>query len=124
MNVLNRLTAVFADICDDSVAVCKSAFLCDSGDGLEDFCNNCGIGFVYLVCRLNVLLGNNDYVYGSLRCDVAEGKNLLVLINLVGGDVSLYDFTENTIHINISLSYCAGNILPMDNFNSGHRKSQ
>ena len=47
--------------------------------------------------RVNVLLGDDQEVGGRLGIDVIEGEALLVLIHLVGRDLSRDDLTEQTI---------------------------
>ena len=49
-----------------------------------------------------MLLGNNKNMHGSLRLYVIECNNLIIFINLCCGNFSIYNFTENAIHINTS----------------------
>jgi hypothetical protein len=43
-------------------------------------------------------LGNDQEVNGGLGVDVIKGIDLLVLIDLFGGNLSVYNGTKQTIH--------------------------
>ena len=45
-----------------------------------------------------MLLGDNENVNGSHGIDILKGKNVFVLVNLCGGDLSRNYFTKNAIH--------------------------
>jgi hypothetical protein len=92
--VLDRLASVLADIGDNSVAVFKSAHLGDLGNCLEYSFYATG-GFIRdSVGRFNMTFGNDQNVYGSLGIDILEGVDLVVFIDLLGGDLSRDYFTE------------------------------
>ena len=94
VDVLDRLTAILTNICDNSVAVFKSACLCNSGDRLEDRADPRGVFRCNCIGRLNVAFGNDKHVNGCLRVDILEGINLFILVDLCGGDLSRNYFTE------------------------------
>jgi hypothetical protein len=41
-----------------------------------------------------MMLRYNEAVHGRLRIDVTEGVAVLVLVDLVGGNISVYDSAE------------------------------
>ena len=96
VNVLDRLTAVLAHVGDNTVAVRETARGSHLGDRLKDRGDLTRGRRVDSVSRLDVSLGHDENVDGSLRIYVAEGKDLFVLIDLGGGDIPRNNFTENT----------------------------
>ena len=97
MQVLHRLTSVLAAIGDDTVTVGKPL-------GSRDFRNrfkNCGnVGTVLCIDSVSgrdMLLRDDQNVYGCHWVDIAECINLFILVYFSGGDLSRYNFTKNTI---------------------------
>lgn len=56
-----------------------------------------GIRLSCLVQTYNVLLGDDQYMGGSLWLDILKRKNGLILKNFFGGDLAGNDFAENAI---------------------------
>ena len=83
MDMLNRLTAVVADVGDDTVSVFETALGSDLRDNLEYFCDNVAVFGSYFVSGLNVVLGDNDNVNGSLRSDIVKSQDIFVFISLI-----------------------------------------
>ena len=99
MKVLYGLASVSAAICDDSVAICKSRFLCYCGDSFENSGNVGAVFSAYHIAGIDMKLGNNENMNGSLGIYILEGIDLFIFVYFSGGDVALDYFTENAIHI-------------------------
>ena len=98
VDVLDRLTAILTNICDNSVAIFKPASLGNFGNCLEYCLNTARVFGGYSVGGFDVTFGNDKHVNGSLGSDVLEGIDLFVLIYLCGGDLSRDYFTEQARH--------------------------
>ena len=94
VDVLDRLTAILTNICDNSVAVFKSACLCNRRDSFKNCAYPRRVFGGDSVGGFDVTFGNDKHVNGSLGSDVLEGIDLFVLIYLCGGDLSRDYFTE------------------------------
>ena len=94
MDVLDRLTTVLADICNDSVSVFKSASRGNLGHCLKDRLNAARVICGDSVGRFNVAFWNDENVNGSLRSNILEGIYFFILVYLCGGDLSRDYFTE------------------------------
>ena len=94
VKVLYRLTAVLADIGYYSVTALETELPCDSGDDGEDMRYKARVICSDLVCGCDMLLGNDEAMHGCLRCDVKEGVALVVLVDLLRGDISVDNGTE------------------------------
>lgn len=92
--MLHALTAVLAYVGDDSVTVGEFERLCYLRDSGKDVCHLNRALLAYLVCRSYMMLRYNEAVHGRLRIDVTEGVAVLVLVDLVGGNISVYDSAE------------------------------
>ena len=72
MQVLYGLSAVFAAVVDDAIAVretfCRRNLLCDR----EDVCDDLRVFFRKVICGSDVLLWNHQNVHRRLRVEVAE----------------------------------------------------
>jgi len=44
-----------------------------------------------------MLLGDDDYVHRGLGLDVAEREDLIILVDLVAGDLACSDLAENAV---------------------------
>jgi hypothetical protein len=82
----------------DYTEVSDSHFCGHFSDDLEAMGNHGGILRCNGSGRLDMRLGNDQEVNGGLRVDVIKGIDLLVLIDLFGGNLSVYNGTKQTIH--------------------------
>ena len=105
VHMLHTLTAVLSDIGNDAVAF-RQPFRCGDLRYLgKNVCDNIGVSFGYLVCRVDVLLGYHEYMNGGFRVYVSECKYALVLVDLGRGYLTRNYFTENAIHISFSFVF-------------------
>lgn len=82
VNMLDRLTSVLTDVCNNSVSVFEPAFLGNLGNRLEYSRDIKRIIHTDNICGLDMTLGHDKNVDGSLRCYVTESIDLFVFINL------------------------------------------
>jgi hypothetical protein len=82
VNMLDRMTPVLTDACNDSVSVFEPAFLGNLGNRLKYSRNIKRIIRADSIGRLDMTLGNDKNVNGSLRGNITESIDLVVLINL------------------------------------------
>ena len=82
--------------------VADAQTLGDGGDDLKDVGHHTGVLGGDLTAGGDVLLGDHQEVDRSLRVDVVEGKDALVLVHLAGGDLPRGDLTKQTIGHNVS----------------------
>ena len=94
--MMHTLTPVLADVRYDAVAVRQPRRLRDFRDLFEDISNDRAVFMVHLVDRADVLLRDNKNMNRSLRIDIAERKNALILVYLLRRDLSVGYFTEKT----------------------------
>ena len=80
MHVMNALTAVLATVGNNAIAVVKPESCGDFGDFCKNVRDNRGVALVNVVCAADVLLWNNQNMYGSLRLKVVKREDKLVLI--------------------------------------------
>ena len=80
--MLNALAAVLSAVVDYPVSLFKTERLGDLGDFFEDVRDRINVAVVYLVRAADVLLGDNENVYGSLGLKVIKREDFVVLINL------------------------------------------
>lgn len=82
MQVLYGLSAVFAAVVDDAIAVretfCRRNLLCDR----EDMCDDLRVFFRKVICGSDVLLWNHQNVHRRLRVEVAECEHFVVFVDL------------------------------------------
>ena len=99
MQMLDRLTAVFPAVVDDPIAV-RQPFL--RGDFFRHEENVRDDRRIFLRQRVggsDVLFRDQKHMRRSLRIEIAEGENLVVLVDLIAGDLPGRDLAENTIHV-------------------------
>ena len=87
VQVHDGLAAVRAAVVDDAVAAAEAFRLGDLGDGFKAACDPHAVLRCYLVSAGDMSLGNNEDVHRSLRIDVAESIDILILIDLCAGDI-------------------------------------
>ena len=96
VQVLDGLARLVAAVVDDTVAL-HAQLLADLHDDLE------AVGHHGAVVRRNgvgaadVLLGHDQEMGGRLGVDVVEGVALLVLVDLIAGDLAVDDGSEQAI---------------------------
>ena len=119
MQVHHALTTVYTAVVDNAEAILKALRLCDLCDRLKTFRNVYRVFAVDIQSAGDMLLRHDEDMDGSLGIDVAESKNIIVLIDLIAGDLPSEDCAENTIvqHHEILLSDFFGKVF----FNSGKR---
>lgn len=93
MEVGNRLPCVFATVRHHSETI-NAQLLGDLGDDCENMGNHCVVLLGDGSAGGNVNLGNHQEVGGCLGVDVVEGVAEGVLVHLVGGNLSLGNFTK------------------------------
>ncbi len=98
MQVHDALTAVLTAVVDNAVAVLKSAQLCDLGNLLEDACNAGAVLLGDGVGTADMSLWDDEHVHGCFGCDILEGVDVIVLKDLVRGNLPCDYFTKQTIH--------------------------
>ena len=76
--MLYALTAVLADVGDNTPAVFKSQFNCKLGGHLKDVTDKAAVFGVYACGRGDMGLGNDENVRRSLRSYVVKGVSQLV----------------------------------------------
>lgn len=91
MNVHNRLAAVFSAVINYSEAFADALDLSDFADSL---CDLSGIeSTLGITCQfinvIEVLLRNNENMNGSYRIDIVEAENVIILVYLIGRDLSI-----------------------------------
>ena len=96
MQMLYTLPRLLPDVGDDAVAV-QSQLPGHLGNDLKDVGHRPAVFRRHLGSGGDVGLGDDQEVGGRLGIDVIEGEALLVLIHLVGRDLSRDDLTEQTI---------------------------
>ena len=95
--MLDGLAGVVAAVVDNAVAVAQSERLGDFGDLGEDIRDDIRVVLIDRVGTADVLLGYDEHMHGSLRIEVIEAYNFIVLVNLFGRNGTVNDFTENTV---------------------------
>lgn len=99
MQVKHGLARARADVEDGAVAMLDVALAgdlrCGEMAAANDFCVS-GFGFFQI---RKMPLRNNEHVGGRLRMDVLEGVNILIFMNLLGGNLAADDAAEKAIRI-------------------------
>ena len=98
MKVLDRLTAVIAHVCYDSVTAGERELFCDFRYNRENVRDNLGVFRGYFVGGAYVKLRDYKAVNGRLRVYVGKGIAHLVLVHLFRRDISLDNRAEYAIH--------------------------
>ena len=94
MKMLNALTAVFANVCDNTVAIRKTAFLCYNRNRFDNLCNGANVRRIGTVDRIDVRLGYNENVHLRIGIYILECINVFIFINLCGRNITVDYFTE------------------------------
>ena len=96
MQVRDTLARLLADVGHHPVAL-QAQLFGDLGDHGEDVGHHRRVVLADLRHRGDMHLGNHQKVGGRLGIDVIEGEADLILIDLVGRDLSLRDLAKQTI---------------------------
>ena len=103
VQVHDGLAAVRAAVVDDAVAAAEAFDLSDLRDGFKAARDPHAVLRGYLVGAGNMSLGNDEDMHRSLRVDVTESVDILILIDLCAGDIPGDYLAEQAIvHFNIS----------------------
>ena len=106
MQVEHTLPGLLADVGHDAEAF-QSQLLGNLGDHLKAVRHNRTVARVHRGNRLNVLLGDHEKMRRRLWVDVIKGLALLVLIDLVRGDLPRCSLAKQTLcHLNRSFLFC------------------
>lgn len=98
MEVADRLTPVAADIGDDPVAALSDPLGCGKPLGhVQESRPQDIVRWSQIRRRSDVLTRDDQEVRRSLRVDVAEGDNQVVLVDEAGWDVPAGDGAEETV---------------------------
>ena len=97
VQVLHRLTRIGTAVGDDTVSVFNPCQLGKLSQLLEDVGDDGTVVSIDGIYTGNVLLWNDQEMYGSNRRNIVERQNLLILVQLLGWDFPIDDFTEQTI---------------------------
>lgn len=97
MDVEDILTRLFFSVEDDPVAALFYAHFSRQGSGSrKNAADHSFFVFRNLIESIEVVFGYKQDVDRSLRIDIFESQNVLVLIDHGGRDFFPYDFTEDT----------------------------
>ena len=99
MDLEHGLATVPVAVHDDAVAVLGQAFLLRvRGRGQREAADDFGLSRLQVVERGHVHLGHEQHVHRRLRGDVAEGDEVLVLMDDIGGQFAPDDLVEDGGH--------------------------
>ena len=96
MNMVNRLTGKFADVCDHAVAVCKALLLGKLRNHRVNMTDQRLIFFRYLGSGCKMLLRNHEKMRRRQRRNVQKREALIVLIDLRRRNLTGNDFTKQS----------------------------
>ena len=93
--MIDRLAAVLATVRNDAIAGLKIQQLCNFVDLDQQVAGNHVVIFGQRVNVLDLLLGNQKNVYGSLRLHVVECDAQVIFVDDVGRNFFVNDFLED-----------------------------
>ena len=102
--MIDFLTAVTASVDDDAETVDGTFLHGQLSSQPKHFTQKSVVLRLGVSQRLNVLLGNDQEVHGSLRMDVLEGQNFIIYINFGCRNFATGDAAELAIvklHVNL-----------------------
>jgi hypothetical protein len=91
VEVEDGLSGAGADVEDGAVSLFDIALAGDEGGGEVAAADEFGVGGLGLFQSGKMLFGDDENVSGSLRVDVFEGENVVVLVNFSGGNFAAED---------------------------------
>ena len=95
----NRLSGAGADVEDGAVSLLDVALAGDMGGGEVAAADQFGVGSFGFFQSGKMFLGDDENVGGSLRVDIFEGEDVVVLENFLGGNFAADDAAEEAIGI-------------------------
>ena len=98
VQMLYTLAAVLAHVGHHTVAVVTAQFLAQAGNGGKHMSQQLAVLLGERGSRVHMLLGNHQKVNRRLGINVVERKDLVILEQLIRGDLALGDFAEQAIH--------------------------
>ena len=106
VQVINRLATILVAVDHAAIALFgKSLRLRVSGRGEDQLADQQGVGFIEVVERGHGFARNEQDMRGRLAVDVAEGKDIVILVDDVGRNLAADDLLKNGV---------AHGILPCD----------
>jgi len=98
----HRLTAVFADVGDYTVAVFKAELLRYTRGGKNKASRKPGVLVRKHIRTLDMLFGNNENMHGRLRINILKSDYFIIGIYLFGRYFIVNYFAKQTIFIYLS----------------------
>src|SRR5580658_7657264 len=92
-----RLPGPGANVEHGTVSVLDVALASDLGSGKMAASNDLGVLSFGIFQSREMFLGNDEHVGRRFRADVFKGEDVLVFVNLPGGNLPADDAAENTI---------------------------
>ena len=96
MQVEDGLPCAWADVEDGAVSLLDFALPGNVGGGEVAAADEFGVGGLGFFQSSKMFPGNDEYVRGSLRLDVFESEDVVVLVNFFCGDLATKDAAEET----------------------------
>ena len=94
MEVEDGLSGAGANVEDGAVSLLDVALAGDLGGGEMAAADQFGVGGFGLFQSREMSFGNDEHVRGCLRVDVFKGEDVIVFVNLLGGNFSTNDAAE------------------------------
>lgn len=104
----HRLARLRSDVGDDPIAVAKFGLVGDLAHRAEQLRQQISIGCCQCMGIRNVAPRNDENVSRRLWRDIAEGDDVVILVNPVRRDLVRHDLAEETIGHDVSLGEVAG----------------
>jgi hypothetical protein len=99
VEVEDGLSGAGADIEDGAVSLLDVALAGDLSGGEVTAADDFGVGGLGFFQSGKMFFRNDENVRGGLRVDVFEGKNVVVLVNFLGGDFTAEDTAEKAVSV-------------------------
>lgn len=99
MQMSDGLSAVLAAIIDNTVAVFQAFLLGDLGDRLENTGYEVAVFGIYAIGTFDMLFGNYHRMERSLRCNIGERINIVVLEYLGRRHLTCRYLTKKAVHL-------------------------
>jgi hypothetical protein len=97
MDVEYCLTGAGAVIKDGPEGITNTLLAGDISGNTHHLADHLFVLFAYLARTTYMFLGDNQKVGRGLGTDVPEGIHVIILIELVGGDITINDFAKETV---------------------------
>src|ERR1700738_3952236 len=102
VKVEDGLSGAGADVEDGTVSLLDVALGGDVGGSEVAAADEFGVGGLGLFQTGKMFFGDDENVRGGLRVDVFEGEDVLVLVDLLGGDFAAEDTAEEAVGGSVS----------------------